>query len=187
MRLRKLIAPVIVIGFLLFITGSYVAHLERMELLSTRGGWTVEVEGSVYLSRGVIYSTIDRFVVQYDSTPELSSYGDYLGDMFSSPPNDSMEVAPNQTLVEVHVLITSEGDGLAKRTLLDKIIDVAYVWAGGDFDSDGRIAVFSYELGPYVAYHEYSPYKIVCEVTADMDVERQTKYLTIPNIMEGSI
>ena len=48
------------------------------------------------------------------------------------------------------------------------------------------ITTFEYELGPYVTYYEYSPYKVVCEVSADNHVAKETKYLTIPDLrLEG--
>lgn len=183
MRIKKLIGPLVVVVFLLFITGTYVAYMEKVADMQDRGVWTVSVAGSVYLSGGEVYPVIQTMKCIYDKSPEIPTYGEYLDDMFSGGDDSSLEVSDNQTFVEVNILVTSESDGLSKRTLLDKTIKVAYLWAGGSFESDGKIAAFSYDLGPYVAYYEYSPYKITCEVSVDGHEVKETRYLTIPALV----
>ena len=185
MRIKKLIGPLILVVFLLFVTATYAAYSDEVALMKENGVWTVSANGSIYLSGGQVYAVIESFKAQYDAYPELPDYGDYLNDLFGSGSDSRDGVADNQTFVEVRVLITSEGDGVSKKTLLEDKFKVAYLWAGGDLASDGKIATFDYILGPYVAYQEYSPYKLICEVSVDDKTIRETKYLTIP-VMEGS-
>ena len=184
MRIKKLLGPVILIVILLFVTATYVAYMDKVELMRENGVWDVSVSGAVYLSGGSVYAVIDSLKAQYDAYPEVPTYSDYLGDIFDSHANTNEAIDDNQTFVEVRILITSEGKDLAKKTLLDKTLKIAYLWAGGDYGSDGKIASYSYDLGPYIAYQEYSPYKIICEVTVDGKSIKETKYLTIP-VMEG--
>ena len=186
MRIRKYIGPIIVISMLLVLTSTYVGYMEKVDLMQSRGVVEVALEGSVYLSGGQVYAVIEHFNAEFNAHPEIPTYTDYLNDMFSSDSDGSTSVSDNQTFVEVHISIISYGDGI-ERTLLDKTLKVAYVWAGGDFGTDGQIASFEYNLDPYVAYHEYSPYKITCQIEVDGSQVTESEYLTVPDLSEGVV
>jgi len=187
MRIRKLVGPVILVVFLLFITSTFVAYSDEVEDMKANGTWDVELVGAVYLSGGQVYSVISTLDADYDSTPDIPTYSDYLNDMFSG---DGSDAAPsmllNQTFVEVRIKVICDYDGLADKTLLDKTMNVAYLWAGGYLTTDGQIASFSFLLGPYVANPDYSPMKITASVETAGKIISESTYVTIPEkITEG--
>lgn len=181
MRIRKYIGPIIVIGMLLVLTSTYVGYMEKVDQMNSRGVVEIELVGSVYLSGGEVYAVIEKFNADFNAHPDIPTYTDYLNDMFSSDASSSVSVSDNETFVEVQITITCIGDGI-ERTLLDKTVKVAYVWAGGSFENDGKIAVFEYILDPYVAYYEYSPYKLTCQITVDGNHVSESEYLTVPDL-----
>jgi hypothetical protein len=187
MRIRKLVGPIVVVVFLLFITSTYVAYSDKVEAMQLNGTWTVELVGGVYLSGGQVYAVISTFDADYDSTPDIPSYTDYLNDMLSvgnSGPAPTLGL--NQTFVDVRIRVVCEYTGLESEVLLDDTINVAYLWAGGYLTTDGQIASFDYLLGPYVANHEYSPYKLTATVSIEGKIISESTYVTIPEaISEG--
>lgn len=186
MKLRKLIGVIILLVFLLYITGTYVAYADKTALMEERGVWTVEFEGKVYFIGGELYAVITMLDAKYDSTPEIPDYSDYLWSQFDPEENQYVDVPYNNTLVKAMIEVrVTEGD-LEERTLLKEEIDIPYLWAGGDMDSDGLIYSFSYQLGPYVAYYEYSPVKIEASIGLDIGTTiSETSYLTIPDMSEA--
>jgi hypothetical protein len=182
MRIRKLVGPILVVVFLLFITSTYVAYSDKVEAMLLNGTWEVELSGGVYLSGGQVYSVISTFDADYDSTPSIPTYMDYLNGMFSSDTDSMPSLGLNQTFVDVRIRVICDYTGLADRTLLDKTINVAYIWAGGYLTTDGQIASFSYVLGPYVADHEYSPYKLTVTIETEGKIISESTYVTIPDL-----
>jgi hypothetical protein len=180
MKLGRMIGLSIVAVILLFLTATYVQYSDYTRLLKDRGCWTVEVSGGVYLTGGSIYATIDQFRAQYDSSPEIPTFGQFLGDKFGSGDKQSA-VPANETFVEMRVTVTVKGEDGFEKTLLDKTTNVPYVWAGGTYGANGEIGSFDYSLGPYIAYHEFSPYKVTSKISIDGSQKAtQTFYLTIP-------
>ena len=84
----------------------------------------------------------------------------------------------NNTLVKAMIEVRATEGDLEERTLLREEIDIPYLWAGGRMDSDGLIYSFSYTLGPYVAYWEYSPVKIVASIGLDIGTTHQRNILS---------
>ena len=173
-----------VVVFLLFITSTYVAYSDEVEAMKLNGTWSVELAGGVYLSGGQVYSVISTLDADYDSTPELPSYMDYLNGMFSADSSDSApSLGLNQTFVDVRIKVICDYTGLESKTLLDKTINVAYIWAGGYLTTDGQIASFSYVLGPYVANYEYSPMKITASIETEGKIISESTYVSIPEMI----
>ena len=97
--------------------------------------------------------------------------------------NKITSIPDNNTLVEMNLLVKATETGLKERTILDEKIDIAYLWAGGSMDSDGMIYNFTFSLGPYVAYWEYSPVKVNAELELDTGfTTTKNAYVTIPNL-----
>lgn len=183
MRLRKIIGLIILAIVVIYITGSYVAYADKMALFEERGAWYVTFEGDVYFAGGEVYAVITEMEAYYDATPDLPDYQEYFFSMFDSQTNKVLEVPYNNTFVEAEIMVTATETGLAERTLLKEKISIPYLWAGGDMDSDGLIYSFSYELGPYVAYWEYSPIKVVASVGLDIGTTTsESSYLAIEEI-----
>ena len=184
MRIRKLVGPVIIVVFLLFITSTFVGYSNEVEAMKASGVWTVDLDGAVYLSGGQVYSVISTLDGDYDSTPEIPTYTDYLNDLFST---DGSDAAPsqlmNQTFVDVRIKVICDYSGMSDQVLLDKTLHVAYLWAGGYLTTDGQIASFSYVLGPYVANPDYSPMKITATVETAGKIISESTYITIPEMI----
>jgi hypothetical protein len=180
MKLGRIIGLVLVIGTLLFLTATYVQYSNYAELLKDRGCWAVDVSGGVYLTGGSIYATIDQFRAQYDSSPEIPTFGQFLTDKFGS--GEKQQAIPeNDTFVKLRVVVTVKGDNGYDAVLLDKTTNVPYTWAGGSIGQNGLIGSYDYSLGPYVAYYEFSPLKITTKVLVDGSQKAiQTFYLSIP-------
>lgn len=181
MRVRRMVALGIIGFLLLLFIGSYVGYSNLVEALQQRGSWSVDVEGSVYLTGGTIIVAVSEFKAYYDSSPEIPSFPEYLSDRFSfSGSQPGQSVPDNHTFIEVKVKVTVSGESGYSSTLLDDSFDLAYIWAGGAMDESGKIGSFTYNLGPYVAYHEFSPYRIILSVSADQADYQSTEYLSIP-------
>lgn len=179
MKLGRMIGLGAVAVVLLFITATYVQYSDQTNLMKSRGVWTVELSGGVYLTGGSLYAAIDNFRAQYDDSPEIPTFGQFLGDKFGGGAKQQ-SVPANDTFVKLRVTVTVKGEDGYEKTLLDKTTNVPYVWAGGTFDN-GLIGSFSYSLGPYVAYYEFSPLKITTKILIDNSQKAmQTFYLTIP-------
>jgi len=180
MKLGRIIGLVLVIGTLLFLTATYVQYSNYAELLKDRGCWAVDVSGGVYLTGGSIYATIDQFRAQYDSSPEIPTFGQFLTDKFGS--GEKQQAVPeNDTFVKLRVVVTVKGENGYDAVLLDKTTNVPYTWAGGSIGQNGLIGSFDYSLGPYVAYYEFSPLKITTKVLVDNSQKAiQSFYLSIP-------
>jgi hypothetical protein len=184
MKLRRMIGLGAVGVVLLFVTATYVQYSDQASLMQSRGVWTVEVEGSVYLTGGSIYGVIDNFRAQYDSSPVIPTFGEYLSDKFGAGTKQGA-VPANDTFVEMRVVVTVKGEGGYEKTLLDKTTNIPYTWAGGDFGANGLIGSFSYDLGPEIAYYEFSPFKITAKILVDNSQKAiETFYLTIPTPAE---
>ena len=165
---------------MLFVTATYVQYSDQTSLMKSRGVWTVDVSGSVYLTGGSIYSTIDSFRAQYDSSPAIPTFGEFLGDKFGGGSKQGA-IPANDTFVKMRVVVTVKGEGGYEQTLLDKTTNVPYTWAGGTMGANGEIGSFDYTLGPYVAYYEFSPFKITTKILVDGTQKAvQTFYLSIP-------
>lgn len=174
----------IVAVVLLFITATYVQYSDQASLMSSRGVWTLEVSGGVYLQGGTITASISNFRAQYDSSPIIPTFGEYLSDKFGGGSKQGA-IPANDTFVEMRVIITVKGEGGYERTLLDKTTNVPYTWAGGIMGANGLIGGFSYDLGPYIAYYEFSPFKITTKVLVDNSQKAiESFYLTIPTPTE---
>ena len=180
MKLGRIIGLTIVAVTLLFLTATYVQYSNYAELLKDRGCWTVDVSGGVYLTGGSIYATIDQFRAQYDSSPDIPTFGQFLTDKFGS--GETQQAVPeNDTFVKLRVVVTVKGENGYDDVLLDKATNVPYTWAGGSIGQNGLIGAFDYSLGPYVAYYEFSPLKITTKVLIDGSQKAiQTFYLSIP-------
>ena len=174
-----------VVGIIcLILLASYVGYSNEIEALESRGAWSVVFSGNVLLLAGKTVPFITEFKATYDSTPEIPGFMDYLTDRFSlSGGSPGQSVADNETFVILKLSVTVSGDDY-DTTLLNEEVKLAYVWAGGIWDSTGKIGEFSYSLGPYVAYHEFSPYKITASVFAGDSKMIMTEYLTIPQPAE---
>jgi len=184
-RLKRLIGLIVTSIILLILLATYVAYSDYAEALSSRGSWSVEFGGSVFLALGVVFPLIEVFEASFDSSPEIPSYPDYLSDRFSlSGGSPGQSVADNETFTVVHITVTVSGSDGFDSTLLDEDLNIAYLWAGGFLDTAGKIGTFSYSLGPYVAYHEFSPYKVTATVQAEHSKLSTTEYLTIPDLNE---
>lgn len=187
MKFRRMIGLGIVGIVSLFLLGSYVSYSNHIEALESRGSYGIVLEGSVYLTLGIVQPIVSSFKASFDSSPEIPGYMEYLSDRFSiGGGGPAQGVSDNETFVIVHITVTVSGADGFGSTLLDEDLRIAYLWAGGLFDS-GKIGVFSYSLGPYVAYHEFSPYKVTATVQADKAKIVTTEYLTIPDISEDGI
>ena len=186
MKFRVIVGWLILAVVLLFLVSTYVSFSDYVEGLSTRGAWDVEFNGRVFLSGGSVYAVIDELKVVYDSSPEIPSYGSYLSDRFSLDGDSKpLEVADNQTFVKVRYQLFVDGTGIDERELVDETVKIPYAWAGGDIGMDGQIGSFTFELGPYIAYHEYSPYKITGRVSIDgHESAEEVVYLTIEDLSE---
>ena len=151
--------------------------------------WTVEFEGKVYFIGGELYAVITMLDATYDSTPEIPSYSEYLWGMFDPESNEVNDVPFNNTLVKATIEVRATEGDLEERTLLRETIDIPYLWAGGSMDSDGLIYSFSYLLGPYVAYYEYSPVKVSASINLDLGASiSESSVSMIPNItLEGEV
>jgi len=180
MKLGRIIGLVLVIGTLLFLTATYVQYSNYAELLKDRGCWAVDVSGGVYLTGGSIYATIDQFRAQYDSSPEIPTFGQFLTDKFGS--GEKQQAVPeNDTFVKLRVVVTVKGDNGYEDVLLDKTTNVPYTWAGGEIGANGLIGSFDHSLGPYIAYYDFSPLKITTKVLIDGSQKAiQSFYLSIP-------
>ena len=180
MKLGRMIGLSIVAVILLFLTATYVQYSDYTSLLRDRGCWTVDVSGGVYLTGGSIYATIDQFRAQYDSSPEIPTFGQFLTDKFGS--GETQQAVPeNDTFVKLRVVVTVKGENGYDDVLLDKATNVPYTWAGGSIGQNGLIGAFDYSLGPYVAYYEFSPLKITTKVLVDNSQKAiQSFYLSIP-------
>lgn len=186
MRLRRIIGLIILAIVIIYVSGSYVAYYDRMAEFEQRGAWYVTFEGNVYFTGGEVYAVITELSTVYDLTPELPSYQEYFFSMFDSSTNRAIEVPYNNTFVEAEIMVRATETGLAERTLLKESISIPYLWAGGDMDSSGLIYSFSYELGPYIAYWEYSPIKVVASIGLDIGAMiSETSYLSVPEILEA--
>ena len=179
MKLKRAIGLVIVGAVLLFVTASYVQYSDYSGSLRDRGAWSVDVAGAVYLTGGTLSVSISTFRVQYDSSPEISSFGQYLGDKFSGSEKQG-DVPVDSTFVELRVIVTVKGEGGFEDTLLDKTTNIPYTWAGGTYGENGVIGSFDYSLGPYVAYSEFSPLKITAKVVVPNSQQVSTVWLSIP-------
>ena len=180
MKLGRMIGLGAVAVVLLFLTATYVQYSDQTSLMKSRGVWTLEVKGGVYLTGGSIYATIDEFRAQYDDSPVVPTFGQFLGDKFGSGKKQSA-VPANDTFVKLRVVVTVKGEDGYEKALLDKETNVPYVWAGGSYGQNGLIGSFDYSLGPYVAYYEFSPLKITTKVLIDNSQKAtQSFYLTIP-------
>ena len=183
MKLKRAAGLVIVGVVLLFITATYVQYSDYSGLLRTRGSWSVDVAGAVYLTGGALSASISEFRAQYDSSPDIPTFGQFLTDKFGT--GEKQQAVPaNDTFVELRVIVTVKGEGGFEEALLDQTINIPYSWAGGTYDN-GQIGSFDYSLGPYVAYYEFSPLKITSKVSID-DSQKvvQTFYLSIPSLSE---
>jgi hypothetical protein len=180
MKPGRMIGLAIVAVILLFLTATYVQYSDYTGLLKDRGCWTVEVSGGVYLTGGSIYATIDQFRAQYDASPEIPTFGQFLGDKFGS--GEKQQAVPeNDTFIKLRVVVSVKGESGYEKILLDKTTNVPYTWAGGSIGQNGLIGSYDYSLGPYVAYYEFSPLKITTKVLIDNSQKAtQTFYLTIP-------
>ena len=187
MRLRQIIGLVIVLLFLLFLTGSYVSYSNQMELFEKRGGYFVKAEGKVYLTGGELYAVISTFRAWYDPAPDLPSYREHLGEMFDFGGSKPASISDNYTFTTLNVIISVSADGMSTKKLIDQEIKIPYLWAGGDIGTNGEIGSFSYELGPYVAYHEFSPLKMTCQANVGQEKALDSFYLTIPELEDGNI
>ena len=180
MELRKIIGLGVVLVFLLFVTVTYVSYSNRAELMRERGVIQIHLEGNVRLVLGHVYATIDKFTAQYDKTPHIPSFNEYLGSYFAKSNDKPVQVNDNETFVELHITITIEGKDTSKRTLLDKTVKIPYVWAGGNIDDNGVLTTYSYDVSPQIAYYEYSPYKVESKVFIDDDEKaKEVKWVTI--------
>ena len=93
MKLRKIIGVAILLVFLLYISGTYVAYADKTALMEERGVWTVEFEGKVYFIGGELYAVITMLDAKYDCTPEIPSYSEYLWGMFEPESNQENRCA----------------------------------------------------------------------------------------------
>lgn len=184
MRIRQILGLAAVFVVLLFITATYVQYSNKLELYQQRGGYYVKAEGRVYLTGGELYAVINEFKGWFDATPDIPTYREHIGQMFDFGSSKPASVADNQTFTILNVVITQTADGMSSRNLLDKSIKIPYLWAGGDIGTNGEIGSFSYNLGPYVAYSEFSPLKITCQVNVGTTKTLDSFYLTIPNLSE---
>ena len=182
MRFRQIIGLGVACVFLLFLTGTYVAYSQQKELFETRGAYYVQAEGKVYFTGGKVYAVIQTFKAWFDKSPSIPTYSQYLGDMFDFGKSKPASVPSNYTFVTLEVQITVSADRMASKKLLDDSQRIPYLWAGGSIGSNGEIGSFSYTLGPYVAYHEFSPYKFTCQADVGASKVLETYYLTIPDL-----
>ena len=183
MKIRQLFVLAVVLGVFLFVTATYVAHSDKVALMEERGVWIVELSGKVFLTGGVVYPVITDFKAKFDAYPVLPTYKDYIDDMFSFGSTNQVAVGDNETFVILEISVKSEGKDLADSILLKDTIRIAYAWAGGSISESGEIASFSYVLGPYVAYHEYSPYKLTAHASIiDGSSVEDTFHLAIPDL-----
>jgi hypothetical protein len=165
---------------LLFITATYVQYSDQASLMKSRGVWTVDVSGGVFLAGGTLSASLSNFRAQYNAYPEIPTFGEYLGDKFGGGAKQSA-IPANDTFVKLRVIVTVKGEGDYEKTLLDKETNVPYTWAGGQMGENGLIGSFDYSLGPYVAYYEFSPFKITTKILVDGTQKAiQTYYLSIP-------
>jgi hypothetical protein len=183
MKLKRAVGLVIVGAVLLFVTASYVQYSDYSGSLRDRGAWSVELAGAVYLTGGTLSVSISTFRVQYDSSPEIPSFGQYLGDKFSGSEKQG-DVPVDSTFVELRVIVTVKGEGGFEDTLLDKTTNIPYTWAGGTYGENGVIGSFDYSLGPYVAYYEFSPLKITAKAVVPNQQTLTALYLSIPKPAE---
>jgi len=186
MKLKRAIGLVIVGAVLLFVTATYVQYSDYSGLLRDRGSWSVDVAGAVYLTGGTLTASISTFRAQYDSSPDIPSFGQYLGGKFSGSEKQG-DVPVDSTFVELRVIVTVKGEGGFEDTLLDKTTNIPYTWAGGTYGENGVIGSFDYSLGPYVAYNEFSPLKITAKVVVPNSQQASIVWLSIPEQTSISI
>jgi hypothetical protein len=182
-KTKAMVSGVALLIVLIFMAGNYAGYLSRVDAMETNGVWTVDFKGSIYMSGGVIYGVIDTFKGIYDGTPDIPDYSDYFFSMFEREKNTIQDIPYNNTLVEVRLTVICVEHNLKARTLFSEKIDVAYLWAGGGFDSNGLIYAFNYTLGQYVADPARSPIKLLAclEIEGTAEVTK-TFYLPIPDL-----
>ncbi len=186
-KLRQIIGIFVVLGFLLVVSGAYVGYSNCVSALSTRGAWTLEFSGTVSLVGGMIFADISSLKAQFNSNPSPPTFMQYFGERFKGDGSRPAQVALNETFVDVRCIVTIEGtNGYGVKTLLNKEIRIAYSWAGGTIGENGQIGSFNYNLGPEIAYHEFSPFKITGKVLIDNSQKAtESVYLTIPDLSIG--
>ena len=187
MKLKRIIGLAIVGIVLLFITASYVGYSDYAANLRTHGDWMGEVQGKVYLTGGSVYVTFTTFRAHFEASPDIPGFNEYLGDRFSSPNSKQESIPENQTFTELRVVVTVVGENGFHKTLLDKTTRIPYFWAGGDIGANNEIGSFSYEFGPYIAYHQFSPLKLTGQATCGNSKATETFYLTIPDLTETQL
>ena len=190
MKLRNYIELALVLVICLFVTATYVGHMDKVALMQERGVWTVELTGTVYLTGGVVYPVISTFDADYNAYPELPSYMDYLANVFPGESTSDAPTSEDDAFVTVEIVVTAVGDGIAPRVILSDSFEIAFPWTGGAISDSGEIGTYSYTLGPHIAYYEYSPYKLTAVVTVvDEASIKDVCYLTLPDLtnMEGLI
>jgi hypothetical protein len=180
MKLGRMMGLAVVAVVLLFVTATYVQYSDQASLMKTRGVWTVDVSGGVFLAGGTLSASLSNFRAQYNAYPEIPTFGEYLGDKFGGG-NKQGAIPANDTFVKMRVVVSVKGEGGYEKTLLDKTTNVPYTWAGGQMGENGLIGSFAYSLGPYVAYYEFSPFKITTKILVDGAQKAvETFYLSIP-------
>ena len=181
-RVRRYLGLVIVLFVILFLITSYVSYSNYAEALKANGSWNAELVGGVFLTGGTITVVVSTFKVSYDSTPEIPSYSQFVSAWFKGS-GDTMQSLPwNQTFVTLRVLVKVQGEDLPEKILLDDEIQIAYSWAGSQFEGN-QIGGFSYDIGPEIANHENSPVKVSYETFIDgRATVKDSKFLTIPEM-----
>ena len=186
MKAREVIGALIVAGILLAVTATYISYSDQVTAMRDRGVWTADLEGKVYLVSGIVYPVITGFRADFNAYPDTPTYMEYLEDIFNDDTTGQVVMSENDTFVSLRIVVTVNCENLVEQTIMDESVRIAFPWAGGAISESGEIASFSYDLGPYVAYHERSPYELTATATIEGESSvDKTFYLTIPDLSIG--
>lgn len=157
-RVRHIIGPAIGLGVCLFVLVSYVSYSDYRGAMNENGVWTAHFEG--YIEWGVTTTThVTDFSTDYDRTPELPSYGDWIGAMFSTdstPPGGNLSAAE---LFKVRMQLLAEPANAPDKILFDKTYTVRFGEIG-----NGQALSFNETLGPYISHNASYPIKLTLKI-----------------------